>query len=173
MKMFLTFPQVHKEAFGHACFKSKLHNYFVFHCSVCSLFMAYIFVYFVAYSPLFAIPFYCSSWQLSLRHVITRILWILFLSCSRSRSSSWKPPVSCWLKCRCRFQKKKRFTTVEHRILIVLLPGSANVKYQMHLKGWGCLLLFLDVCIFLNPNVWLEECPAVFVRFSQVYLQLR
>jgi len=51
-----------------------------------------------------------SHW---LRHAITRVRWLLLLSCSSCHSHWWKPIVS-WLKRRYRFQKS--FRTVAQRL---------------------------------------------------------
>ena len=85
---------------------------------------------------------------------------------------SWKSTISP-IKHRCRFQK------IFHQLIkgfynFYLVPWFGKMRkikciYQVEVSCYCCLLF----CIFFNPKVWLEERPYVFIRFSQVYLQLR
>lgn len=85
---------------------------------------------------------------------------------------SWKSTISP-IKHRCRFQK------IFHQLIkgfynFYLVPWFGKMRkikciYQVEVSCYCCLMF----CIFFNPKVWLEERPYVFIRFSQVYLQLR
>jgi len=97
-KKFRSFPTIYKAMFGYNLLKTRLHTLDLFLLgSAYSLFLKCC--YLILLCNWFSVIYYVFSTlssMLSLRHAITRLRWILLLSCC-SRHSLWRKPTVSWL----------------------------------------------------------------------------